>query len=93
MDPNSIFDLIAHGNLTKHKRPSPEIYEWSLEKLRLPPQACIAIEDSLRGLQSAKNANLNVIVTPSMFTRDENFTDADVVVSDLGEIQAPFKKE
>ena len=27
-----------------------------------------------------------------MFTRDENFTDADVVVSDLGEIQAPFKR-
>jgi len=92
MDPNSIFDLIAHGNLTKHKRPSPEIYEWSLEKLRLPPQACIAIEDSLRGLQSAKNANLNVVVTPSIFTRDENFSDADVVVSDLGEIKAPFKR-
>ena len=91
MDPKSIFDLIAHGNLTKHKRPSPEIYEWSLEKLRLPPQSCIAIEDSPKRFTISKNANLNV-VTPSIFTRDEKFSDADVVVSDLGEIKAPLKE-
>ena len=35
MDPNSIFDLIAHGNLYKTKDHPPEIYEWSLEKLRI----------------------------------------------------------
>ena len=35
MDPKSTFDLIAHGNCTKNKRPSPEIYEWILEKLKI----------------------------------------------------------
>ena len=44
-----------------------------LEKLRLPPQSCIAIEDSLRGLESAKNAELNILATLSIFTKEEDF--------------------
>jgi len=87
----SIFDLIAHGECTRQKRPSPEIYEWALEKLRLPPQACIAIEDSPRGLESAINAKIDVLVTPSFLTVNEDFKDAKLIVSDLGEDDKPFK--
>ena len=89
---SSTFDLIAHGDCTDNKRPSPEIYEWILEKLRLPSQSCIAIEDSLRGVESARNANIEVLVTPSSYTKHESFKDAKVVVSDLGEKDRPFKK-
>ena len=92
IDPSSTFDLIAHGDCTDNKRPSPEIYEWILEKLRLPSQSCIAIEDSLRGVESARNANIEVLVTPSSYTKHESFKDAKVVVSDLGEKDRPFKK-
>ncbi len=92
VDPKLTFDLIAHGDCTQNKRPSPEIYEWVLERLRLPSQSCIAIEDSLRGVESAKNSNINVLVTPSIFTRGEDFTDAKLVVSDLGEEDRPFEK-
>ena len=91
MNPNSTFDLIAHGECTKKKRPSPEIYEWILEKLRIAPQSCVAIEDSLRGLKSAVNANINVLVTPSVYTKNENFEEANVVVSSLGEGDKPFQ--
>ncbi len=91
IDPINTFDLIAHGDCTKNKRPSPEIYEWILEKLRLPPQSCIAIEDSLRGLESAKNAELNVLVTPSIFTNEEDFSNAKLVISNLGEPEVPFE--
>ncbi|MEE2694803.1 MAG: HAD-IA family hydrolase [Pseudomonadota bacterium] len=92
INPKKTFDLIAHGECTKNKRPSPEIYEWVLEKLRLPPQSCVAIEDSPRGVESAKNANLNILATPSIFTKDEDFSDAKLIVSDLGEIDRPFNK-
>jgi HAD superfamily hydrolase (TIGR01509 family) len=91
LDPNSMFDLVAHGDCTKKKRPSPEIYEWILEKLRLPPQSCVAIEDSLRGARSAMNADINVLVTPSFYTKDEVFDEAKVVVSSLGEAHQPFE--
>ena len=62
-----------------------------LEKLRLPPQSCIAIEDSLRGLESAKNAELNILATPSIFTKEEDFSTAKLVISNLGEPEAPFE--
>ena len=91
MDPTSTFDLIAHGGCTENKRPSPEIYEWILEKLRIAPQSCVAIEDSLRGLRSAVNANINVLVTPSLYTKNENFEEANIVVSSLGEYEKPFE--
>ena len=55
IDHTKFFDIIAHGDITpKTKKPSPEIYEWVLEKLRLPAQACLAIEDSPRGLDAAR---------------------------------------
>jgi len=92
IDPNKTFDLIAHGDCTKNKRPSPEIYEWILEKLRLPSQSCIAIEDSPRGVEAAHNANLNTLVTPSIFTKDEDFREVKLVLSDLGETNKPFEK-
>ena len=85
-----MFDLVAHGDCTKLKKPSPEIYEWALQKLQLPAQACIAIEDSPRGLESSNNANIKTIVTPSKLTIGENFRDAKLVISDLGDPDKPF---
>ena len=92
IDPFESFDLIAHGDCTKNKKPSPEIYEWTLEKLKLSAQSCIAIEDSPRGLDSAISANIKVIVTPSELTTDESFMGAELVISDLGEAKKPFKQ-
>ncbi len=86
-----LFDVIAHGETTPNKKPSPEVYEWALEKLKLPSSACIAIEDSPRGLQSALKANIKVLVTPSKLTEGESFQGAKIVVSDLGEESKPFK--
>ena len=83
IDCRKIFDIIAHGDSTPNKKPSPEIYEWALEKLRLPAQACIAIEDSPRGLDAATKANIKTIVTPSMLTLNEKFKGAKLVIPDL----------
>ena len=90
IDPYEMFNLVAHGDCTKLKKPSPEIYEWALQKLQLPSEACIAIEDSPRGLESSNNANIKTIVTPSKLTVDENFKDARLVISNLGEPDKPF---
>ena len=89
--PKNYFDIIAHGDCTKNKKPSPEIYEWTLEKLKLSSQSCIAIEDSPRGLESALAANIKVVITPSDLTLDEKFEGAELVVSSLGEPSQPSK--
>ena len=86
IDISENFEIVAHGDCTPHKKPSPEVYEWALEKLKLPPQACIAIEDSPRGMESSLAAGISTIVTPSYLTIGENFDGAKLVISDLGEI-------
>ena len=90
IDPYEMFDLVAHGDCTKLKKPSPEIYEWALQKLQLPSEACMAIEDSPRGLESSNNANIKTIITPSKLTIEENFKEARLVISNLGEPDKPF---
>ena len=83
--------LLLTEILPDQKKPSPEIYEWTLEKLRLPPQGCIAIEDSPRGLEASRAANISTVVTPSLLTNREDFKGAALIISHLGEPDNPFQ--
>ena len=71
-----VFDVIASGDEVKNKKPAPDTYQLSLERLSLPAYDCIAFEDSQNGLLSAKAAGLQVIVTPGIYTQDQVFEGA-----------------
>ena len=44
-----------------HSKPNPEVYIVAAKKLGVPPQDCIAIEDSDRGVQAAKSASMKCV--------------------------------
>lgn len=73
---DKVFDVIASGDEVKLKKPDPEIYQLALHRLGVPPRSAIAFEDSHIGLNSALNAGLPVVVTPSTYTGEEDFTGA-----------------
>lgn len=79
------FEVIGAGDIVPQKKPAPDIYHWVLEKLELPPQQCIAIEDSENGLKASLSAGIKTIVTVSEYTSSQNFNGAAMVLSDLGE--------
>jgi HAD superfamily hydrolase (TIGR01509 family) len=79
----------AAGNAAR-KKPAPDIYEYVLRQLGASPQECVAIEDSANGLRAAKTAGLCTIVTPSYWTRTEDFSDADLVLPSLGSALRPL---
>jgi len=58
---NGFFDVIVTSDDTKKPKPDPEPYLIALNKLNLLPDECIAIEDSIYGIISAKSAGINVI--------------------------------
>jgi len=89
-DSLSWFSVIAAGNIVPKKKPAPDIYLWTLEYLGLQAQQCIAIEDSECGLKSALAAGLDTVVTVNSYTEKQDFTDASIVLSDLGEPSKPF---
>ena len=47
------------------KKPSPMLYNHTIQKLGLPVSQCLAFEDSKSGFQAARKAGLNVVVIPS----------------------------
>lgn len=77
------FDAIVAGDDVQHKKPAPDVYFEILARLKLNPSVCVAIEDSANGLIAASRANIPVLITKSMFFRDDDFSGARVVLDDL----------
>ena len=61
------FEAMACGDVVENKKPAPDIYTRALGMLRLPAENCVAFEDSVNGLRSAKAAGLYAVVTPTAF--------------------------
>ncbi|MBS7544891.1 HAD family hydrolase [Ancylobacter oerskovii] len=80
---SSIFEVIGAGDIVAAKKPAPDIYRHVLDELRMPTFACLAIEDSRNGLDSARAAGLPTLVTPSVYTSHQKFPGALAVVPDL----------
>jgi HAD superfamily hydrolase (TIGR01509 family) len=85
------FEVIAAGDMVPAKKPAPDIYLYALQKLGLEPQVCLAIEDSHQGLQSATGAGLKTVITTNVYTQDEDFIGAALVLDHLGEPDQPFR--
>ena len=83
-DAASWFEVIGAGDIVPAKKPAPDIYQWVLERLDLPASACLAIEDSQNGLESALAAGLRCLVSVSEYTAGQDFAGAETVVTDLG---------
>ena len=77
------FEVICAGDSVANKKPAPDIYELALERLKLPPKACVALEDSRNGLLSAAGAGIATVVTPGIYTADHDFGEAALVINDL----------
>ncbi len=89
------FAAILAGDVVSKKKPDPEIYNLVSKVLGLKPTECVVVEDSRNGLLAAKNAGMHCVVTTNGYTKDEDFTEADLVVSELGDepdIQVTLKK-
>lgn len=84
------FEVIVAGDMVPAKKPAPDVYSSVLEKLNLPPEQCLAIEDSRQGLVAATAAGLQTIITRSHYTQAEDFREAVLVLDHLGEPNLPF---
>ena len=79
------FEVIAAGDIVAAKKPAPDIYKYVLDKMQIPIANWLVFEDSDNGLVAAKKAGLKTIVTVNNYTEKQDFQQADLVVSDLGE--------
>ncbi len=84
------FQVIGAGDVVAHKKPQPDIYLWTLERLGMGPEECVAIEDSRQGLLAALGAGIGtVVITWNEFTQKQDFSAATLVLDHLGEPERP----
>ncbi|HEY6762508.1 MAG TPA: HAD-IA family hydrolase [Baekduia sp.] len=79
------------GDVVGAKKPDPAIYRLALERTGSRPDATLVVEDSRNGLLAAAGAGLRCVVTVSSFTEDEDFSEAVLVVSSLGDPGEPMR--
>jgi len=79
------FALVLAGDVVPRKKPAPDIYELAVERLGVAREQALVIEDSRNGLLAAAGAGLTCVVTASSYTEHEDFSEAVLVVSSLGE--------
>jgi len=79
------FSAILAGDIVSRKKPDPEIYHLCQQQLGIHPSQCVVVEDNRNGLLAAKSAGMICLVTSNPYTQSEDFTEADLVVDQLGD--------
>jgi len=84
------FEIIGAGDVVPAKKPAPDIYHYVMEAMNLPPEQCIAFEDSYNGIRSSVQARLATVITINAYTAEDDFSGAAIVLDQMGEPDAPF---
>ncbi len=79
------FDFLFAGDIVSKKKPNPEIYLLVLNKTKIKPEEIIIFDDSRNGVFTAKDLGLNVVAITNAYTERENFSEADIVITSLGD--------
>jgi HAD superfamily hydrolase (TIGR01509 family) len=79
------FDVFLAGDIVPKKKPAPDIYLLAIERLGVPAAEVLVVEDSRNGLEAAHAAGLRCLVTVNNYTESEDFSEAVLVVSSLGD--------
>jgi HAD superfamily hydrolase (TIGR01509 family) len=82
------FDFVLTASDFTRVKPDPDPYLRAVERSGVAPDACVAIEDSERGLISATRAGIRCIVVPTALTRYSTFVGAHRVLESISEIPA-----
>ncbi len=74
---------IAAGDEVVHGKPAPDIYLLAAERMDVPPNNCIALEDSVPGCEAAAAAGMVVVAIPNDGTKTAVFPCADYKLDSL----------
>ncbi len=68
LDLEQSLDVVLTREDVERPKPDPEIYRLAAEKLEVPPEECLVLEDSPNGVRAGVAAGMNVIAIATPFT-------------------------
>lgn len=78
------FEVVLSAEDEERGKPDPAVYLSSARELGLPPERCLAVEDSINGVRSAKEAGMVCIAVPVSGVT-AGFEGADLVLDSIEE--------
>lgn len=67
-------------------KPQPDAFLTAARKLELPPECCVVIEDTYKGVTAAVNAGIRCVAVPNEYTLRNDFRQASLVLASLAEL-------
>jgi len=80
------FKVIVSGNDIKNGKPAPDIFLKTAEFLKVHPQECLVIEDSLNGVKAAKSAGMICVGFDKFNNGKQDLSEADLIVDDFNKL-------
>ncbi len=80
------FDFVLTAGDYARSKPEPDPYLAAIERSGIEPEACVAVEDSERGLIAATRAGIRCLVVPSGLTVGGTFSGAHRVLASVRDI-------
>jgi HAD superfamily hydrolase (TIGR01509 family) len=65
--PPDTFDVCVNGLEVARKKPDPQIFQLAAQRLGLPPEHCMVVEDAPNGIQAAKAASARCLGLTTSF--------------------------
>ncbi len=81
------FDAYVTGEDVQRGKPEPDTFIMAAEKLSLPREDCVVVEDAVQGVAAGKAAGMAVVAVTTTREREE-LTEADLIVDSLAELKA-----
>ncbi|MEI7616309.1 MAG: HAD family phosphatase [Actinomycetota bacterium] len=83
---HEFFHLKLARDHVKKGKPDPEIYLKAADTFGVSPLECVVFEDSIIGLQAAKNAGMKRIAIVNTYSREELANEADLIIDGYKDI-------
>jgi HAD superfamily hydrolase (TIGR01509 family) len=87
------FDATVSASEVKRSKPAPDLYLAAAQKLGVPPERCMAVEDTPAGVAAAKAAGMYTVQVRAASTALDPIPEADAVIDDYTQFDMGLLEE
>ena len=77
------FEVVLSCDDVQNPKPAPDAFLLAAERLGVKPGECLVLEDAWKGVEAAAAAGMKAVAIPCDYTKDNDFSKADKVLSSL----------
>lgn len=89
VDPENLVSAVVTGADVTRGKPDPQVFQLAAERMGLPPESCVVVEDAPAGVTAAHRAGMKCIALVSTGRTRDELCEADLRVDYLAELAIP----